>query len=187
MGTIEPIETEYKKYRFRSRLEARWAVFLDELGLSWNYELEGYELENGERYLPDFWLPQISMWAEVKGPQFTHQEIQNASLLSKGTGYLCLLLGGEPQNRVYPAAPPPEPEQGPDWMTGEDGPLYAAWSYCLTCYHSYPSTEGRLFACPGCSCYQNRDGGCNRCKYEDTAKAVKAARSAHFEHGETPE
>lgn len=60
------IETEYKGYKFRSRLEARWAVFLDALGIEWKYEAEGYEL--GEyRYLPDFWLPRLGLWAEVKG------------------------------------------------------------------------------------------------------------------------
>lgn len=32
---IKPIETKYKGYRFRSRLEARWAVFFDALGISW--------------------------------------------------------------------------------------------------------------------------------------------------------
>jgi hypothetical protein len=30
--------TEYCGYRFRSRLEARWEVFLDALGLEWEYE-----------------------------------------------------------------------------------------------------------------------------------------------------
>lgn len=60
------IETTYKGCRFRSRLEARWAVFFDALGLEWKYELEGYEVD-GHRYLPDFWLPAARAWAEVKG------------------------------------------------------------------------------------------------------------------------
>jgi hypothetical protein len=45
--TIKPIETHYKGYRFRSRLEARWAVFFDELGLRWEYEREGFDLGDG--------------------------------------------------------------------------------------------------------------------------------------------
>lgn len=61
------IETEYAGHRFRSRLEARWAVFFDKLGVSWLYEPQGYELGNGERYLPDFWLPDLQVWVEVKG------------------------------------------------------------------------------------------------------------------------
>ena len=52
---IKPIETEYKGYRFRSRLEARWAVFFDACGFKWDYEPEGYEV-GGVKYLPDFRL-----------------------------------------------------------------------------------------------------------------------------------
>ncbi len=35
---IQAIETRYKGYRFRSRLEARWAVFFDHLKIEWEYE-----------------------------------------------------------------------------------------------------------------------------------------------------
>jgi hypothetical protein len=51
--TIKAIETVAYGRRFRSRLEARCAVFLTELGLSWEYESEGFDLPSG-RYLPDF-------------------------------------------------------------------------------------------------------------------------------------
>ena len=52
--TIKAIETEYNGYRFRSRLEARWAVFLDALGVKYEYEPDGFVLPSGRRYLPDF-------------------------------------------------------------------------------------------------------------------------------------
>jgi hypothetical protein len=61
MSTIKPIETVYKGYRFRSRLEARWAVFFDNFGITYQYEMEGFKLENGTRYLPDFWLPKVNL------------------------------------------------------------------------------------------------------------------------------
>ena len=63
---IKAIETAYKGYRFRSRLEARWAVYLDELGVEWKYEPEGYELDKAGRYLPDFYLPTSDSFIEVK-------------------------------------------------------------------------------------------------------------------------
>lgn len=66
---VKAIETQYKGYRFRSRLEARWAVFFDALGLKWEYEPEGFELGAGVRYLPDFRVtsPQgIVQWYEIK-------------------------------------------------------------------------------------------------------------------------
>ena len=86
MNQIKAIETFYKGYHFRSRLEARWAVFFDTLGIEWKYESEGYEKEvydhttkdgeqvfKTERYLPDFFLPARwgteGIYVEVKGDQ----------------------------------------------------------------------------------------------------------------------
>ena len=51
---MKAIETRYKGYRFRSRLEARWAVFFDACGYTWEYEPEGFDLGDGVYYLPDF-------------------------------------------------------------------------------------------------------------------------------------
>ncbi len=65
-ATLKPIETHYKGYRFRSRLEARWAVFFDALGIKWEYEKEGFCLDGVGYYLPDFWLSHLGVWAEVK-------------------------------------------------------------------------------------------------------------------------
>ena len=66
MTNIKPIETKYKGYRFRSRLEARWAVFFDHCGIKYEYEHEGFELSSGEKYLPDFYLPEQDAFVEVK-------------------------------------------------------------------------------------------------------------------------
>lgn len=70
--SIKPIETLWKGYRFRSRLEARWAVFFETLGLNWEYEPQGFELPDGSRYLPDFYLPDQETYIEIK-PQIDHQ------------------------------------------------------------------------------------------------------------------
>lgn len=67
MEQIKSIETFYNGYRFRSRLEARWAVFFDALGIKYMYETEGYDLGNGDCYLPDFYLPTLKYYVEVKG------------------------------------------------------------------------------------------------------------------------
>ena len=70
---IQAIETRYAGCRFRSRLEARWAVALDAKGLRWEYEPEGFETPCG-RYLPDFrvaLLPEVSCWLEVKPEEYT--------------------------------------------------------------------------------------------------------------------
>jgi hypothetical protein len=71
---IKAKETWYKGVKFRSRTEARWAVFFDHLGIPWQHEPRRYDLpyrlDNPAQtrwYLPDFWLPSLGMWAEVKG------------------------------------------------------------------------------------------------------------------------
>lgn len=50
---IQAIETLYAGCRFRSRLEARWAVFFDQREWPWEYEPQGFQLPSGN-YLPDF-------------------------------------------------------------------------------------------------------------------------------------
>lgn len=69
---FQPIETRYAGCRFRSRLEARYAVLFDKLGIRWDYEVQGYYVgEDDEKrpYLPDFWLPVDRLWVEVKGTE----------------------------------------------------------------------------------------------------------------------
>lgn len=70
---MKVIETHYAGYHFRSRLEARWAVFFDTMKIKWQYEPEGYVLENGEWYLPDFLL-EDSLYAEVKPAEPTQED-----------------------------------------------------------------------------------------------------------------
>lgn len=92
---IKAIETEYNGYKFRSRLEARWAVFLDSFNEEWAYEVEGYELPSG-RYLPDFWLPRFNCWLEIKGIQPTELEETLSCQLARMTGRPVLLVWGLP-------------------------------------------------------------------------------------------
>ena len=63
---LKPIETIYNGNRFRSRLEARWAVFFDAVGVEYQYEPEGFEFHDGTMYLPDFYLPVNDMYIEIK-------------------------------------------------------------------------------------------------------------------------
>jgi hypothetical protein len=59
------LPTEWHGITFRSRLEARWAIFFDTARIRWLYEPEGYNLPSGN-YLPDFQLPELRTWIEVK-------------------------------------------------------------------------------------------------------------------------
>lgn len=80
---MKAIETVYRGIKFRSKLEAQWAVFFDQCGVEWEYEPEGYDLGDGVWYLPDFVLHNVGycrgadengdLWVEVKG-KFTHED-----------------------------------------------------------------------------------------------------------------
>lgn len=66
--TINAIETYHQGHLFRSRLEARWATVLTDLGIRWQYEPQGFHVGADRRpYLPDFYLPDLDFWIEVKG------------------------------------------------------------------------------------------------------------------------
>lgn len=72
-SALTAIETHYGGCRFRSRLEARWAVFFDAIGWDWNYEPQGFAT-GPVQYLPDFHIPNETtpvsdngMYVEVKG------------------------------------------------------------------------------------------------------------------------
>ena len=170
MSELKPIETVYSGYRFRSRLEARWAVFFDELGIDYVYEPEGYDLGALGWYLPDFWLPQVEMWAEIKPKEFTEIEAGKCRELALGTGYSCLMLDGLPAERNYWAF------QG--WFYDEDDP--ELMDYILSEGSQYWKTEGRFFSCTGCEPWRVIDVS-EQSSGED---AVAAARQARFEHGE---
>jgi len=83
---IKAIETRYKGYRFRSRLEARWAVFFDFMEWEWQYEKEGFTLPSG-MYLPDFWIATVNMWAEVKPKPLNSHEKKLAKELAAATAF----------------------------------------------------------------------------------------------------
>jgi len=97
---IKAIETEYKGYRFRSRLEARWAVAFDTIGHHYLYEHEGFELPSG-RYLPDFYFPNLDIWGEVKPTEFTEEEMRKCAELAFYTQKACVMLIGLPAPTNY--------------------------------------------------------------------------------------
>lgn len=103
---IKLIETYYRGYHFRSRLEARWAVLLDRLKVRWQYEPQGFDL-NGTWYLPDFWIrladerpypeglpPERGFWLEITPTPPNDIAMQKCAALSYGTGHCVYLAAG---------------------------------------------------------------------------------------------
>jgi len=94
---IVALPTYYGGVKFKSALEARWAMYFDEINVAWRYEDEGYALPSGP-YLPDFWLPVAGMHAEVKPDSgFSLLEVTRCDELSAMTGFPAILLDGPPR------------------------------------------------------------------------------------------
>lgn len=158
---MKAIETTYKGYRFRSRTEARWAVYFDALGVNWEYEKEGFVMPDGTWYLPDFYLPDHKAWVEVKGQCCTTEEYEKCRQLNIGSGQPVIMLIGSPEIFSDKVIFAPEA-----FIDGEPGngvvimPEYSQYFpfYFTSCIDPDYFTEHR--------------------------DAVIAARSARFEHGE---
>jgi hypothetical protein len=63
---MKAIEVKYNGLTFRSKTEAKWALFMDIIGCKYIYEPEGYDLGDGVFYCPDFYLPDIETFLEIK-------------------------------------------------------------------------------------------------------------------------
>lgn len=91
---VKSINTYYNGHYFRSRLEARWAMALDLMGVKWLYEHEGFNID-GAGYLPDFYLPDFDFWIEVKGCKPTVEEINKCHAVANHTMKPFILLYGK--------------------------------------------------------------------------------------------
>ncbi len=179
MPRLQAIETLYRGYRMRSRLEARWAIFFDVLGVKYEYEPEGFKLGNLGWYLPDFWLETVQMWAEVKRGAFTDMERRKVIALVEVTDFPCLMLDGTPADQAYYGYEPGE------WFdsarTEREGAFLT--DYVLVEGHHYPANEGRFYTCTG-----NLPGDRRIADiigpHSLPTEPVAAARKARFEHGE---
>ncbi len=101
MNSIKAIPTTFKGHRFRSRLEARWAVFFDQLSIKYEYELEGYSLPSGAAYLPDFYLPDLDVFVEIKPhDKFPFAELEKIVEFALAGDRNLLLITGTPTNEA---------------------------------------------------------------------------------------
>lgn len=193
--SFKAIETRYKGYRFRSRLEARWAVFFDTLRVPFEYEKEGYDLGDAGWYLPDFWLPTIDCWFEVKPNAPTDDARRKAKRLAELSDNPVVISAGlsADLDLVCYAAHRQCADHygypGPDttWAFGictRCGALslldcgFALHGASLHEFESHP----HLF---GCHCIERGEVYCEgpgMPGYE----AAKAARFEHGEHGTSP-
>ena len=189
--SIKAIETRYAGCRFRSRLEARWAVFFDHLGIRWEYEPQGFDLPSGP-YLPDFLLRGLTgdarngeTWFEVKNENA--EEDPRWGELTGMTKVPTVVAFGMPGPRDDLVL---HPTRRGGWMEVYDGWIDGygvgwdcnrAFNVCLSHHQIGVTFEGDIER------ICRRPAGVERPCFGSLgsmAAAYSDARSARFEHGE---
>lgn len=189
---IKAIETVYNGYRFRSRLEARWAVFFDTLGIKYEYEPEGYELSDGTLYLPDFWLPECKEWFEVKGVM-SESDRHKIYQLAMDTNYPVVIGYTNAQFEIC----------SKPWDDPSEKPVFSdigSWlAKCETCGKYWFLDDSGYYGCRCCDEYdgdhhlgeildgfEQQRSDIDRKWAPTLFKAVDAFKQARFDHGQTP-
>jgi hypothetical protein len=174
---LKPIDTVYDGYRFRSRLEARWAVFFKTLGIKYEYEKEGFDLD-GQWYLPDFWLPKQQCWVEIKGEEPTDRENEVAAKLAHYSGNFVYIFFGQIE------IPDGNSECAYLYDSLENWDHFHIWCECPKCGELGIEFEGRAHRLP-CNCFEEiKDGRGYNAYSERLIAAYNAAKCARFEHDE---
>lgn len=202
MSMIKAIQTEYKGYLFRSRLEARWAVFFDACGAKWEYEPEGYDLGGGLRYLPDFLLHGVTInhgcykencdiYVEVKG----HMDNSDAQKITRFYEAGCASNGyiGISRTAVYVVGSIPDGVNMGEILGNMQRLAYDSPYNSWPSYYNFETVDGDYFgAYPGV----DQNGRFNlfgddfsylySMNADATEFAYRKARQARFEFGDTP-
>lgn len=197
---MKAIETVYNGYKFRSRLEARWAVFFDAIGAEWEYEPEGFVLSDSTKYLPDFLLHNVQgrgtseIYVEIKGV-LSDEDLHKISLFSYGNGNGGLY--GEAENPIIIFGKIPEEKWYSDLYV--NGKLFDKAHYKIDYskdnnwyFYNLRFSEGDDYLTEP----KAKKGGGLVLDYPDnpydfvdmdrTLEAYRKARQARFEHGEKP-
>jgi hypothetical protein len=203
---IQPIQTWYRGCKFRSRLEARWAVFLDALRVRWTYELQGFNLD-GRPYLPDFWVsirpefqrsypqgspPERGFWVEIKPvdplpgesiragkvevTDALPAEMRLCGLLARDTGHCVYLVAGNVGDGEFTSYKW-HPKHCADFFFIDRSPSYTVKCLDLITFNKF------IFYLM-MECVDRGDEP--RVPTSRLWNAFQAARSARFEHGESP-
>lgn len=212
---MKAIETRYKGYRFRSRLEARWAVFFDKMGWNWKYEHQGYEVgwEDTIPWLPDFEI-EIPFSDHIKAHivQSFYVEVKgDPNFFSDGEWLGRFDFNGGPPGFFKSGSLPSDPRsrdnevkrllilgQIPMQQNGflalpvvyHASGIFTEWGGIFSHQIGSLGPLGDFFCLPGTYQYKLKDFQPRILQTPNAIKrvmdALDAARGARFEHGETP-
>lgn len=139
-AAIQAIPTTYNRINFRSRAEARWALFFDLVGIKYQYEPEKC-FTGAFRYIPDFILTLQDdggeVWFEVKGRAASLADMSKLANIAHQSGIPAFIASGAlTENDIQKV-----------WMEGQDIKYAPAcfWG-CILCGAIVPeSTLGNEY------------------------------------------
>jgi hypothetical protein len=157
---MKAINTHFDNLYFRSRLEARWAVYFKSLGIEYVYEMEGYNFD-GFNYLPDFYFRKYDFYGEVKHEHFGDVDAKKWNSFVTNIKKPLIIFDGTPNAK---------PLKSLFWNGYEVGEIQTI-PFCNLVKESYG-----FFWCAG----GDEDWGND----EPYKSAISKARKKRFEHGE---
>lgn len=86
---------EHKGWIMRSHTEFQWANVMDAARIGYLHEPERFDTRHGW-YLPDFYLPKIGAYIEVKGVEPSQVEREKAEDVMISTGKVVVFVSGKP-------------------------------------------------------------------------------------------
>lgn len=90
--------------QFASKLEISWAHFLNGLGIRWEYESRTVFLYKGTPditgYIPDFWLPELEVFLEIKGRVISTHAVARMEETSHEVGVPIIMAQGSPSRAL---------------------------------------------------------------------------------------
>lgn len=87
---------EHKGWMMRSHTEYLWAKVMDCLGIGYLHEPDKFNTRHGW-YLPDFYLPRLGAYVEIKGVEPTQVERDKAEDLISIHGKSVFFISGKPE------------------------------------------------------------------------------------------
>ncbi len=190
---LQPIETIYGGYHFRSLLEARWAVFFTRLGLDWEYEPQGFVVGRTfgrpRNYRPDFYLSKLGLYVEVKPAIADQVDPDGVRKWEDFAGEVAaewdhdraaMFCGPIPNPDTLDPFGPPRAEQWYEAGIYIPGEWHLAWCVCPSGQHfdiAHEARGGRIY----CGCPRITDDRYHTGDDPRISDAYGAARAARFD------
>jgi hypothetical protein len=135
VNAIKAIPTLYRGTQFRSRLEARWAIFFDLCRIPWEYEPVKINTGYGN-YIPDFRIglgeSTEKSFVEIKGIAPTESQFERLEVASEDQGAGFLIFGSISDYKLRAASC--------SWMRNKD----LIFQQCPFCGSIWPNHQGMV-------------------------------------------